>query len=169
MDRLIEWLPAHIPSEDETCLVHGDFRLDNMIFHPTEPRVLAVLDWELSTLGHPLADLAYNCMAYHGLFRTAVPLAEIAGEASGVPTEAAHVAEYCRRRGRGPVANWNFYLAFSFFRSASIRQGVYHRGLQGNASSMADALQMRTGALESADAGWRMATGDAAPATTPSK
>jgi aminoglycoside phosphotransferase (APT) family kinase protein len=156
MDRLIEWLPAHVPAEDETCLVHGDFRLDNMIFHPREPRVLAVLDWELSTLGHPLADLAYNCMPYHGLFRTAVPLKQIAGAASGIPTEAEHVAEYCRRVGRAAVADWPFYLAFSFFRSASIRQGVYKRGLQGNASNAEEAMSMRARAAEAADTGWRL-------------
>jgi aminoglycoside phosphotransferase (APT) family kinase protein len=118
--------------------------------------VLAVLDWELSTLGHPLADLAYNCMPYHGLFRTAVPLKQIAGAASGIPTEAEHVAEYCRRVGRAAVADWPFYLAFSFFRSASIRQGVYKRGLQGNASNAEEAMSMRARAAEAADTGWRL-------------
>jgi aminoglycoside phosphotransferase (APT) family kinase protein len=156
MERLIEWLPAHVPSDDQTCLVHGDFRLDNMIFDPREPRVRAVLDWELSTLGHPLADLAYNCMPYHGAFRTAVPLREVAGEATGIPTEAEYVAAYCRRTGRESIPNWRFYLAFSFFRSASIVQGVYHRGLQGNASSAQEALGMRARTLAASEAGWRI-------------
>jgi aminoglycoside phosphotransferase (APT) family kinase protein len=156
MDRLIEWLPRNIPSDDQTCLVHGDFRLDNMIFAAREPRVRAVLDWELSTLGHPLADLAYNCMPYHGAFRTAVPLREVAGEATGIPTEAQYVAAYCRRTGRDSIPNWRFYLAFSFFRSASIVQGVYHRGLQGNASSAQEALNMRARTLSASEAGWRI-------------
>jgi aminoglycoside phosphotransferase (APT) family kinase protein len=156
MDRLIEWLPQNIPSDDQTCLVHGDFRLDNMIFDAREPRVRAVLDWELSTLGHPLADLAYNCMPYHGAFRTAVPLREVAGEATGIPSEAQYVAAYCRRTGRESIPNWRFYLAFSFFRSASIVQGVYHRGLQGNASSAQEALSMRARTLSAAAAGWRI-------------
>jgi aminoglycoside phosphotransferase (APT) family kinase protein len=157
MDRLIEWLPANVPDGDQTCLVHGDFRLDNMIFDPREARVLAVLDWELSTLGHPLADLAYNCMPYHSTFRAPVPLSEVAGPASGIPTEQQYVAEYCERTGRESVADLRFYLAFSFFRSASIVQGVYHRGLQGNASSAEDALKMQARAMQAADTGWRLA------------
>jgi aminoglycoside phosphotransferase (APT) family kinase protein len=158
MERLIEWLPAHIPGDDQTCLVHGDFRLDNMIFDAHEPRVRAVLDWELSTLGHPLADLAYNCMPYHGAFRTAVPLRDVAGDASGIPTEAQYVAAYCRGTGRASIPAFGFYLAFSFFRSASIVQGVYHRGLQGNASSAQEALNMRARTLAASETGWRIAS-----------
>ena len=157
MDRLIEWLPAHVPDDDETRLVHGDFRLDNMIFHPTEPRVLAVLDWELSTLGHPLADLAYNCMPYHGPFRGAPPLSDVAGDRSGIPAEQSYVQQYCERVGRARIPHWNFYLAFSFFRYASIVQGVHHRGLQGNASSADDAPAMRERAVAAAETGWRLA------------
>ena len=135
MDRLMEWLPAHIPPGDETAIVHGDYRVENLIFHPTEPRIAAIVDWELSTLGHPLADLAYNCLTYH-LAPEALGRAE-EGEIDrrGLPGEAEYVAAYCRRTGRSGVPDWNFYLAFSMFRLASILQGVYARGLQGNAAS----------------------------------
>lgn len=135
MTNLIRWLPAHIPPGDETCIVHGDFRLENSIFHPTEPRMLAMLDWELSTLGHPLADLAYNCLLYHMNSPTQGSLVGIDLAAMGIPTEQEYVADYCRRTGRPDVENWDFYLAFSLFRLASIAQGVYKRGLDGNASS----------------------------------
>lgn len=135
MDRLVEWLPAHVPADDETSIVHGDARIDNMIFHPSEPRVLAVLDWELSTLGHPLADFAYNAMAYH------MPPDIIAGlqgedlEALGLPSEADYVAAYCRRTGRERISDYRFYLAFNFFRLAAIFHGIKGRVLRGNASS----------------------------------
>ena len=158
MDRLMEWLPAHIPPGDETTIVHGDYRVENLIFHPTEPRVAAIVDWELSTLGHPLADLAYNCLTYH-LPPEALGRAE-EGEIDrrGLPGEAEYVAAYCRRTGRSGVANWNFYLAFSMFRLASILQGVYARGLQGNAAS-AQALQRGAAARQIADRAWVTATG----------
>lgn len=135
MRNLIAWLPSHIPPGDETCIVHGDFRLENSIYHPTEPRMLAMLDWELSTLGHPLADLAYNCLLYHMNSPTQGTLAGIDLGALGIPTEHQYVADYCRRTGRPDVEDWDFYLAFSLFRLASIAQGVYKRGLDGNASS----------------------------------
>ena len=135
MSNLIKWLPAHIPPGDETCIVHGDFRLENSIFHPTEPRMLAMLDWELSTLGHPLADLAYNCLLYHMNSPTQGSLVDIDFAAMGIPSEQEYIADYCRRTGRPDVENWDFYLAFSLFRLASIAQGVYKRGLDGNASS----------------------------------
>jgi aminoglycoside phosphotransferase (APT) family kinase protein len=162
MDRLMAWLPEHVPAGDEACLVHGDFRLDNMIFHPREPRVLAVLDWELSTLGHPLADLAYNCMPYQAPFRGAPALREVAGPASGIPTEQEYVAQYGARTGRAGIEGWSFYLAFSFFRYASIVQGVYHRGLQGNASSAGDAPAMRARTIAAAETGDRIARGELA-------
>jgi aminoglycoside phosphotransferase (APT) family kinase protein len=156
MDRLIEWLPQNVPADDQTTLVHGDYRLDNMIFHPSEPRVLAVLDWELSTLGHPLADVAYNCMPYHASSRGAPPLDGVAGKDSGIPTQAEYVAMYCQRTGRDGIPGFAFYLAFSFFRYASIVQGVYHRGLQGNASSRDGAKEMRARTIEAAQTGVRI-------------
>ncbi len=140
MNKLILWLPTNIPAGDETTLVHGDYRLENMIFHPTEPRILAVIDWELSTLGHPLADLAYNCMTYYINYGSTLCLRNVDSEATGIPDESDYIAEYCRRTGRGTIDNWDFYLAFSLFRSASIAQGVYKRGLEGNASSESSLL-----------------------------
>lgn len=137
MDRLIAWLAENIPQDTTPTIVHGDFRLENMIFHPNEPRVLAVLDWELSTLGHPLADLAYNCMGYHipAAGSEALGLAGIDHEAQGIPTESEFVKLYCRRTGRKEISDWTFFLAFSLFRLAAIVQGVYKRGLDGIASS----------------------------------
>jgi aminoglycoside phosphotransferase (APT) family kinase protein len=137
MDRLIHWLEAHIPPDDGVVsLVHGDYRLDNMIFAPDRPQVLAVLDWELSTLGHPYADLAYQCMQWRlphaSGFRG---LGGIDREAIGLPAEEEYVAAYCRRRGIEGISNWTVFLAFSFFRLAAICQGVYKRALDGNASN----------------------------------
>ncbi len=135
MDAVVEWLPTAIPAGDETRLVHGDFRCDNMIFHPTEPRILAVLDWELSTLGHPLADFAYHAMMYH------MPPDIVAGiggadpEELGLPSEVDYIAAYCRKRGLEGIPDWNFYMAFSFFRLAAIFHGIKGRVLRGNASS----------------------------------
>jgi aminoglycoside phosphotransferase (APT) family kinase protein len=156
MDRLMEWLPAHLPPGDPTTIAHGDFRLDNMIFHPTEPRVLAVLDWELTTLGHPLCDVAYSCMVYHVDFLHRPSLKNLAPD-SGIPTEAEYVARYCELTGRERIDDWSFFLAFSMFRSASIIQGVYKRGLQGNASS-ATALGLGSLVKVLCDTAWAMAT-----------
>ena len=154
MDRLMTWLPANIPGGDETAIVHGDYRVENLIFHPTEPRIVAVVDWELSTLGHPLADLAYNCLTYH-LPAEALGRSEtVDPDRSGMPDEAAYVAAYLRHSGRTQIPHWNFYLAFSMFRLASILQGVYARGLQGNAAS-AYALQRGGAARLIAETGWR--------------
>jgi len=155
MDRLIEWLPAHIPDGDETSIVHGDYRLDNVIFHPTEPRILAVLDWELSTLGHPLSDFAYQVMAWRlspQEFR-GIKGADLA--ALGIPSEADYVAAYCRRTGRAGIPDWEFYLIFNMFRIAAILHGVLSRALQGNAAS-ADAVAMGSRARPVADVAWRM-------------
>jgi len=153
MQHLMEYLPRNVPEDDTTCIAHGDYRMENMLFHPNEPKILALLDWELSTLGHPLGDLAYSCAAYH--FQTAVgsSLVGIAGSETGIPTESEFVAEYCRRAGRPDIPNWNFYMAFAFFRLASILQGVYKRGLMGIASSN-QALQRGKLARETSDLAW---------------
>ena len=135
MEQLIQWLPSHLPADDAVSLVHGDFRLDNLVFHPTEPRVLAVLDWELSTLGHPLADFAYHCMPWHIQPGPTRGLEGLNFEALGIPTEAEYVQSYSAFTGRSGIAQWNFYLAFSMFRVAAIAQGVYRRSLDGNASN----------------------------------
>jgi aminoglycoside phosphotransferase (APT) family kinase protein len=137
MDRVIEWLKAHIPLGDETAIVHGDFRCDNVIFHPTEPRILAVLDWELSTLGHPISDFAYHAMMYR------MPPDIIAGlvgadqAALNIPTEADYVAAYCRRTARPTIsaAEYKFYMAFNFFRLAAIFHGIRGRVARGTAAS----------------------------------
>ncbi|TPK89991.1 phosphotransferase [Mesorhizobium sp. B2-4-17] len=137
MDQLIAWLETHMPADDGLIsLVHGDYRLDNLIFAPDRPKVLAVLDWELSTLGHPFADIAYQCMQWRlphaSGFRG---LGGIDRAALGLPSEEDYVAAYCRRRGLSGIGNWTFFLAFSFFRLAAICQGVYKRALDGNASN----------------------------------
>ncbi|MDH3879598.1 MAG: phosphotransferase [Desulfobacterales bacterium] len=135
MENLMNYLPQNVPTDDTTCIAHGDYRLENMLFHPTEPKILALLDWELSTLGHPLGDLAYSCGAYHYNMPGNPSLVGICGAKTGIPTESEFVEEYCRRIGREGIPNWNFYMAFAFFRLASILQGVYKRGLMGTASS----------------------------------
>ena len=141
MDQLMVWLPAHIPDDEATALVHGDYRLDNLIFHEREPRALAVIDWELSTLGHPLCDLAYVCMLYDLVLPKIGGLAGVDFAATGVPDEAAFVARYCELTGRTGVQDFAYYKAFSLFRLAAIAQGVYKRSLDGNASSP-DAARM---------------------------
>ena len=155
MDHLIDWLPQHIPADDETRIVHGDYRIDNLVFHPTEPRALAVLDWELSTLGHPMSDFAYHCLMwrmspgeFHGLAGADV-------EALGIPGEAEYVAAYCRRAGRAPVPahEWEYYMAFNLFRLAAIVQGVLARALQGNASNQS-ALETGRRARALSEAAW---------------
>lgn len=140
MDYLMDWLPENLPGNgphgEQVTLVHGDFRLDNMIFHPTEPRVLALVDWELSTLGHPLFDLAYQCMqlrmSHDGVLSG---LGGINRSETGIPSEDQYVKMYCDRMGLKEIPEWNFYLAFCFFRFAAILQGVKKRALEGNASS----------------------------------
>jgi aminoglycoside phosphotransferase (APT) family kinase protein len=163
MDKLIEWLPANMPDSaraDVTSIVHGDFRIDNVIFHPTEPRVLAVLDWELSTLGHPLADFSYNCMSWHippGTFRG---IGGLDHEALGIPTEAEYIRLYCERTGLATpeslVADWNFYLAYNMFRIAAILQGIAKRAEAGTASSEG-AMSAGSRARPMAEMAWRYA------------
>ncbi len=158
MDELIAWLPANIPAGETTTIAHGDFRLENLMYHPSEPRVLGVLDWELATLGHPLADVAYNCMIWH--LDPATPnLGGLAGrdlDTLGIPSEAEYIASYAASAGRGPIANYSFFLAFAFFRFASIAQGVYSRALAGNASAP-NALQVGLLAAPLAELGWKAA------------
>ena len=156
MDRLIEWLPGNIPPEEETTIVHGDYRIDNLVFHPTEPRILAVLDWELSTLGHPLADFSYHCMSWHvppGAFRGLLghDLAAL-----GIPQEKEYVAAYCRRVGREAIDadHWDFYIAYNMFRAAGIAQGVMGRVVDGTAASQY-ALQVGRSARRLAELGWK--------------
>lgn len=135
MDKLMTWLPEHLPNDEETTIAHGDFRLENLLFHPTEPRVLAVVDWELSTLGAPLSDLAYNCLPYHVPDDIRGDITSLDFARYGIPSEPECVTRYCEQMGRPPVKNWNFYVVFSLFRLAAIVQGVYKRALDGNASS----------------------------------
>jgi aminoglycoside phosphotransferase (APT) family kinase protein len=137
MDQLIEWLPRHLPPEGEARIVHGDYRIDNLIFHPTEPQVIGVLDWELSTTGDPLADFAFHVMAWRvtpALFRG---LAEVDIAASGIPTEEEYVAAYSERTGAGQSPHWEFYMVYSLFRLAAIMQGIAKRALEGTAASRA--------------------------------
>ncbi len=135
MDRLIEWLPAHVPPGEETAIVHGDFRCDNMIFHPSEPRVLAVLDWELSTLGHPLADFGYHAMMYRMPPDFVAGLAGADLAALNIPSEADYVAAYCARTGRASIPAYDFTIAFNFFRIAAILHGIVGRVARGTAAS----------------------------------
>ena len=164
MDALIDWLPRNIPAaardEKQVSIVHGDYRLDNLMFHPTEPRVLAVLDWELSTLGHPLADFSYHCMAWHippGSFRGigGLDLASL-----GIPSEAEYIRRYCESTGLSTPdalkADWNFYLAYNLFRMAAILQGIAKRAEAGTASS-AQAVSSGAGARPLAELAWRFA------------
>ena len=164
MDQLIAWLPGNIPAsardESRTSIVHGDYRLDNLMFHPTEPRVLAVLDWELSTLGHPLADFSYHCMAWHippGAFRGIGGL-DVAS--LGIPTEERYIALYCERTGLATPQDlrqdWNFYLAYNMFRIAAILQGIAKRIEAGTASS-AQAAKSAAGVRPMAEMAWKYA------------
>ncbi|GMV57418.1 MAG: acyl-CoA dehydrogenase [Betaproteobacteria bacterium] len=156
MNRLIEWLPQHVPPGDETAVVHGDYRMDNLIFHPAEPRIVAILDWELSTLGHPLADFSYHCMSWHippGAFRG---IAGLDHAALGIPSEAEYIRRYCERTGRARIEHWNFYLAYNLFRIAAILQGVYKRYTEGLASSD-NAKHAGANAKALAELGWKYA------------
>jgi aminoglycoside phosphotransferase (APT) family kinase protein len=156
MDRLIDWLPRNLPAAAETTIVHGDYRLDNTVFHPTEPRILAVLDWELSTLGDPLADFSYHCMSWHippGKFRgiEGLPLAEL-----GIPAEREYAEMYFRRSGRKPVdaSVWDYYMAYNLFRIAAILQGIAKRVLDGTAASE-HAREAGSRAPLMAELGWK--------------
>jgi len=159
MESLIEWLPLHIPDGDMTTIVHGDYRLDNMIFHPTEPRILAVLDWELSTLGHPLADFSYHCMSWHiapGVYRG---IAGLDLESLGIPNEKDYIARYSERTGISIRAeDFRFYLAYNLFRMAGILQGIMKRYQDGTAASE-EALRNAQATKPMAALGWAYASG----------
>ncbi|MGE0497054.1 MAG: phosphotransferase [Ramlibacter sp.] len=164
MDQLIEWLPAHIPAgardEGKVSIVHGDYRLDNLMFHPTEPRVIAVLDWELSTLGHPLADFSYHCMAWHIPHAMSRGIGGLDLPALGIPTEDDYIRRYCDRTGLATPqelkADWNFYMAYNMFRIAAILQGIAKRVEAGTASS-AQAVASGAGARPMAEMAWKFA------------
>ncbi|GAP34589.1 phosphotransferase [Piscinibacter sakaiensis] len=170
MDALIDWLPANMPAsardDRQLSVVHGDFRLDNLVFHPSEPRVLAVLDWELSTLGHPLADFSYHCMSWHIPANAFRGIGGLDLAALGIPDEASYVRRYCERTGRtapgsdvdAVMADWTFYMAYNLFRMAGILQGIAKRVVDGTASS-AEARQAAAGARPLAEMGWRIAQG----------
>ena len=164
MDRLIEWLPAHIPAsgrdENQVSIVHGDYRLDNVVFHATEPRIVAVLDWELSTIGHPLADISYHCMSWHVPHTAGRGIGGLDLAALGIPDEKSYVRRYCERTGRpdpeAVMADWNFYMAYNLFRMTGILQGIAKRVEMGTASS-AQARQAAAGARPLAEMGWAIA------------
>ena len=161
MDRLIEWLPAHLPPQAGVAIVHGDFRLDNVVFHATEPRIAAVLDWELSTLGDPLVDFAYHCLTWRIPLGTQRTLAGVELAPLGIPTEDEHLAAYCRHTGRNldeARAHWPYHLAFNMFRLAAIQQGVARRALDGNAAN-ARAAAAGARAQATAEAGWAIVRG----------
>lgn len=157
VENLIAWLPQHIPAADETRIVHGDFRIDNVIFHPSEPRILAVLDWELSTLGHPLADFAYHCMTWRMQPGQSRGLAGMALTELGIPTEDEYVKAYCRRTGRDRISqgDWEYYMVFNMFRLVGILQGITKRAQLGNASS-ADAVETGQRTRPLAELAWQL-------------
>jgi aminoglycoside phosphotransferase (APT) family kinase protein len=156
MDRLIAWLPQNIPPEGESRIIHGDFRCDNMIFHPSEPRIVAVIDWELSTIGDPVCDFAFHAMMYRMPSHIVAGLAGVDLKRRNIVSEQEYVAAYCRRTGRAGIDNWEFYLAFNFFRLAAIFHGIKGRAIRGSASSES---AHKKGALypELAAIGWQLA------------
>jgi len=165
MERLLDWLPAHVPDEQATALMHGNFRIDTLVFHASEPRVIAILDWELALIGHPLADLAINCMPY----RVTIPgMGSLQGTdfiESGIPGEPDYVAAYCRHSGRpepdaGGAAHWTFYLAFALFRVAVMAQGIVRRG-NGNGAATTPTLKAYAAVVRSvAHQAWHLVDGE---------
>jgi aminoglycoside phosphotransferase (APT) family kinase protein len=155
MDRLIEWLPKHVPPGDDTSIVHGDFRIDNLIVHPADPRVIAVLDWELSTLGPPLADFSYHMMAWRLTQQQGRGMAQCDLAALGFPDEGSYRLAYCRRTGREDIDahEWEFYMAFSMFRMTAILQGIARRAIDGT-SADPDASEVGKRARAVADVAW---------------
>ncbi len=156
MDRLIDWLPDNTPDTEETRVIHGDMGLHNLMFHPTEPKIAAVLDWELSTLGHPFADLTYNMMPWYMPKVDGDVMGSFQGldyEAHGIPTFDAYISRYCALTGRDPITNPGFYMAFNTFRLAAIAQGIVARAMQGNASNPR-AMEMKKYVAPLAELGW---------------
>jgi aminoglycoside phosphotransferase (APT) family kinase protein len=160
---LARWLPQHLPPDNEpACIAHGDYRLGNVLIHPTQPRVVAVLDWELATIGHPLADLGYTCLTYRvpadDSGRSGVAGENLAG--SGIPDEQAFVASYCRHAGRDVPESLDVFVVFSMFRLASIAAGVWRRGVDGNAAdARAATSEYRDRYRELARSAWELAQG----------
>ena len=154
-DKLIVWLNNNMPDDTVTTIVHGDFRMENLIFDPERPEVLAVIDWELGTLGNPISDLAYNSLTYHYGDPARADITEDDLEALGIPDEQQAVENYCRHTGRAGIPGWNFYLVLSLFRLGAISQGVYKRGLDGNASSP-EAVERGAAARRLAEIGWKL-------------
>ncbi|KAA1174322.1 phosphotransferase [Marinobacter salinexigens] len=158
MDKLMAWLPENLPAKDEMSIAHGDYRFGNLMLAPDSPKVIAILDWELSTLGHPLADLAYYCLPYH-MPSDMEGMRGLRGEdleALGIPDEQETIARYCAKTGRDGIDDWHVFLAFSLFRLAAILQGVYKRALDGNAAN-ANALEVGKRASVLAETGWKIA------------
>jgi aminoglycoside phosphotransferase (APT) family kinase protein len=160
MEKVMEWLGANMPASESVTIAHGDYRLENLVFHPREPRVIGVLDWELSTLGNPIGDLAFNCMTYHIPASDILPGSFVGADiaALGIPSEADYVEAYCRRTDRDAIPEWRFFLISSLFRTAAIMQGVYARALQGNASSVQARLFGDLAGV-AAEAAWALAEG----------
>jgi aminoglycoside phosphotransferase (APT) family kinase protein len=156
MDKLMEWLPANIPPSEEVSIVHGDYRLDNMIFHPSEPRVAAVLDWELCTLGHPLGDFTYHLMTWRLPQDVFNGLADADLKALGIPSEEEYVAAYCARTGRDGIPNMDFYMAYNVFRLGGILQGIMGRVRDGTAASE-HAVEMASKVRPLAERAWGFA------------
>lgn len=155
MDKLMAWLPENMPDDSLTCLAHGDYRLENMIFGHDNADILAVVDWELGTLGNPYSDLAYNCLPYYAPDPRRGNLIENDPATSGIPSEEDYVARYCKARGLSEIPHWNFYLVLSLFRLAAIVQGVYYRGLQGNTPTK-DALALGSQCRDRATVAWEL-------------
>ena len=155
MDRLIEWLPRNAPDGGGTAIVHGDYRLDNIIFHPTEPRVVAILDWELSTTGDPLGDFAYHLMSWRLVHEGGRGLAGLDLDNLGIPNEDDYAAMYCRNTGRAELPDLDFYMIYNFFRAAGISQGILGRVRDGTASSLR-AAEVGMAARRQAEAGWSL-------------
>jgi acyl-CoA dehydrogenase len=156
LHALIEWLPANIPAGEQTSIVHGDYRLDNLVLHPTEPRAIGLLDWELATLGHPLADFAYHCMSWHIPATLWRGIGGLDLAALGIPDEAHYLKQYSETTGLDGAEHWDFYLAYNLFRMAAILQGIARRAADGTAAS-SDALETGSKARPLAEIGWRYA------------